>query len=65
MMGLKVSRKEGQRIRLTGTMKEGDEIYIETRQSSAGGSRLKVYIDAPSTILILREELIDPEEVAD
>ena len=65
MMGLKMSRKEGQRIRLTGTMKEGDEIYIETRQSSAESSRLKIYIDAPSTILILHEELIDPEEAAD
>ena len=65
MMGLKMSRKEGQRIRLTGTMKEGDEIYIETRQPSDKSSRLKIYIDAPGTILILREELIDPEEVAD
>ena len=64
-MGLKVSRKEGQRIRLTGTMKEGDEIYIDTQQTGGGDSRLKIYIDAPSTILILREELIDPEEIAD
>ena len=64
-MGLRVNRKDGQRIRLTGTMKEGDEIYIETRQPSDKSGRLKVYIDATGTILILREELIDPEEVAD
>ena len=62
-MGLVITRKSGQRIILTGILKEGEEVSIEVNYD--GGDRTKVYIKAPDSIRILREELIDPEEIDD
>lgn len=62
-MGLVVTRKEDERVFLKGTLKEGQRISIRIQETGRG--RTKLYIEAPDSIEIMREELLDPKEIDD
>ena len=50
-----ISRKKGERIFI------GDDVVIEVMQCSYGSSIVKIGIEAPVTVKVLREELKDKQ----